>query len=284
MYVRFHANSAGTLQLSGSLATGTVGSSSVAIHQVLASGGAASVTQPAVGDCYSGPFGACVAVRFPVDSYALDVPGPYAVAIHVIDGLGASEAPATVGSLNDDAYDPAPKQNAAVIGAAVYRDSKQSYVVASSAQDGLSTATMTYGVPGTSPSRHVVFDAPENADGSSVVTAVSQGDRCAISITSGAGFTGHPLMFEVASAADECTVTESTDVAPGGPPPGGGVGGNANSGGAGPTAGAGGATNGKDDGGCGCRAAPANSGAAFGGVAALLLFAVRRRRRHPPSD
>jgi MYXO-CTERM domain-containing protein len=40
------------------------------------------------------------------------VPGPFAVAIHVIDGLATRESEAIVGSLNDDTYDPAPKQNA----------------------------------------------------------------------------------------------------------------------------------------------------------------------------
>ena len=84
------------------------------------------------------PCGQCNAARFAVDEYSLSVPGTWAVAIHVIDGTGSSEAAAQVGSLNDDNFDPAPKQNAGVIGAAVYRGSKQSYVVASSAQDGAS--------------------------------------------------------------------------------------------------------------------------------------------------
>lgn len=280
MYVRFHTNTAGALQLAGTTATGAVGGSSVAIHQVLASGGTASVTQTPVGDCFSVPFGGCTAARFPVDEYDLDVPGPYAVAIHVIDGLGATEAAATVGSLNDDTYDPAPKQNAGVVGAAVYRSSKQSYVVASSAQDGASPATMTYGVPATAPSRHVVFDAPESADGQSVVTATAQGDRCVISITAGTGFTGHPLMFEVASSTDACTVTESTDVAPGEPPPGGGVGGAANNGGAGNTAGsAGSGGSGKSDGGCGCQTERGMAHGAGAIIALLALVTTRRRRK-----
>src|SRR5262249_51802188 len=117
------------------------------------------------------------------------------------------------------------KQNDGVIGAAVYRGEKQSYVVASSATDGVSPAKMTYGVPGQSPGRHIVFDAPEASDGSSSVVASVAGDRCVVSIEAGAGkgFTGRPLMFVVSTASDGCTVTESTGVASGMPPTDGGV-------------------------------------------------------------
>src|SRR5262249_9009371 len=101
------------------------------------------------------PCGACTNARFAVDDYTLKIAGPNAMAIHVIDGLSSSETASQVGSLNDDAFDPAPKQNAGIIGAAVYRNMKQSYVVASSGVDGAVGSTMTYGVPGASASRHV---------------------------------------------------------------------------------------------------------------------------------
>src|SRR5262249_19141007 len=148
------------------------------------------------------------------------VPGPWAVAVHVIDALGKGEAAPVVGSMNDDTVDPAPKQNAGVLGASVFRGSKQTYVVASSAMMGASGAKMTYGEPGGSASRHVVFDAPEDAKGESTVTAAAQGGRCVLTIAAGAGIAGHPLMFTVSTAADGCQVTASTDVAPGMPPPG----------------------------------------------------------------
>jgi len=228
MYVNFHANTGGTLKIDATtgIARGTVGGSSLAIHPVMISGGTPSIRSPPVGSCSltcSYPCGACTAARFAVDEYSLKVPGTWAVAIHVIDGLASTEAPAEVGSLNDDNFDPAPKQNAGVIGAAVYRGTKQNYVVASSAQDGTSPTTLTYGVPGASAARHVVFDAPEQADGQSTVTAAAQAGRCVITITAGAGFTGHPLMFSVSTAADGCKLSEDTNVQPGEPPPGGGV-------------------------------------------------------------
>jgi len=212
MFVRFHTNTGGGgLALSGAVALGASGGSQVAIHPVLLSGGSPVVSQPEVGNCSvscSYPCAACDAARFPVDEYAVSVPGPWAVAVHVIDGLATADAPATVGSMNDDATDPAPKANCGVLGAAVLRAGKQSYVVASSARQGALAATMTYAVPGGAASRHVVFDAPEDANGKSLVSVSASGGRCVVVVTAGEGYQGHPLVFDVAAAAAGCTATE----------------------------------------------------------------------------
>jgi hypothetical protein len=66
-------------------------------------------------------------------------------------------------------------------------------------------------VPGATAGRHVVYDAPEAADGSSAVTATAQSGRCVVAITAGAGngVTGHPLMFQVAAASAGCQVTSA---------------------------------------------------------------------------
>jgi MYXO-CTERM domain-containing protein len=321
MYVRFHTNTGGGgLKLAGSVATGTAGGSQLAIHAVMLSGGTPSVTTPA--DCSSNttdaccqetcsyPCGTCDVSRFAVDEYRVTVPGPWAVAIHAIDGLGSSEQAATVDSMNDATIDPG-KQNGGVVGAAVYRATKQSYVVASSAQDGASPTTMTYGVPGGSAGRHIVFDAPEASDGTSTVTAAAQSGRCVVTITagSGKGYTGHPLMFQVGDASGGCVTTDSTNVPSGNPPPGGGVdGGTGSSSGAGSSSGgasssggsgsggsggggdggasssggggANGAQPGGSSGGCGCGVVgqPASGGVlALGGLAVWAL--ARRRRR-----
>jgi hypothetical protein len=223
LYVNFHANTNGTLKQNGAVASGTVGASQVAIHAVLLSGGSPTITKPPVKNDYNYPCGACSQGRFAVDNYGVKVPGPWAVAVHVVDGLASGESPAAVGSPNDDNFDPAPKQNAGVVGAAVYRASKQSYILASSAQRGVSSASMTYALPGGSAARHIVFDAPEQADGQSTVVAVAQSDRCLVTITAGAGFVGRPLMFSVGTSADGCKVSEDTNIPPGKEPPGGGV-------------------------------------------------------------
>jgi hypothetical protein len=230
MSLYFHANTGGTLALgNGGVAAGTVGSSALAIHPIVLGGGASpSISKIANGGCKlscSYPCGACDAARFAVDEYTVKVPGPSALAIHAFDGLAGGEAQATVGSLNDDNTDPAPKQNAGVVGAAVYRGGKQSYVVASSAAHGAAGTALTYGVPGGSAGRHVVFDAPEAADGTSAVTASAVSGRCVVKVApgSGGGIAGHPLMFQVAAAGAGCTIASSTDVASGAPPPGGGL-------------------------------------------------------------
>ncbi|HVU04501.1 MAG TPA: hypothetical protein VHE30_22240 [Polyangiaceae bacterium] len=310
MHVQFHTNTGGGgLTLSGSVASGTVGGSALAIHAVSLSGGTPAVSTPDVGDCKiscSYPCGLCDTARFPVDEYSVAVPGPNAVAIHVIDGLASGEAQADVGSIGEDRFDPAPKQNDGVIGAVVQRASKVTYVLASSAVDGASPTTMTYGVPGGAAGRHIVFDAPEDANGKSKVTATAQGDRCLLSITAGDGLAGHPLMFTVATSADGCTVTDGTDVPAGSPVgeggrgSGGATGGGASSGTGGTTSG-GGSTNGgssgensadggtaapaaKDSGGCGCRVESRAGGDAgrvgvLGAVGLSLLLARRRARR-----
>ncbi len=270
MYLSFHTNTGGTLLLSGAGASGTVGGSTVAIHPVLLPGATPAILHPQVTDTYSFPCGSCTNARFPVDDYTAKVPGPWATAIHVIDGLGSGEAAAEVGSLNDDNFDPAPKQNGGVIGAAVYRGSKQSYVVASSAVDGQAGTTMTYGIPGGSASRHVVFDAPEDGNGESLVSAAASGGRCLVTITAGAGFAGHPLLFSVGTAQSGCAVTQSTEVAPGTPPPGGGV--SPIGGGGGGTTTSGSTVVG------GCSAGSAGSPWAFAPLAGALWFVARRRR------
>lgn len=317
MYLNFHTNTQGTLHVESSgIVVGSVGSSGIAIHPVLTSGGTSSVVQPPVGGCpesaqglCSFPCGKCSAARFAVDNYKLRVPGEWAVAIHVIDGLDAAEQPAQVGSLNDDDFDPEPKRNAGVIGAAVYRGYKQTFVAASSGQDGATGPTLTYAVPGGSAARHIMYDAPEAADATSSVTAAADSGRCAITIQAGAGsgVIGRPLMFQVAPAAEGCTVKANTDVPPADAPPGGGVGGStgnggdAGNGGIGASAGTGGSGNGtsagagagagrpgassniafSDDSGCACAAAGRARGVTLVGLFAALAvaFGVRRRVR-----
>ena len=55
---------------------------------------------------------------------------------------------------------------------------------------------------------HVVFDAPEDANGKSLVSVSASGGRCVVVVTAGEGYQGHPLVFDVAAAAAGCTATE----------------------------------------------------------------------------
>jgi MYXO-CTERM domain-containing protein len=293
-YLRFRS-SAASLALSGAApwtATGTVGSSQVVIHAAVLSSGTPTVTTVASsGDngCSSGNYGSCTDARFAVSEYSLTIPTSPSLAIHVIDGLGSGESPATVASLSDPTVDTTPAQNGGVIGVSVTRSSTLSYVVASSATDGKAGATLAYGVPGTSAARHVVFDAPEDANGVSTVAATAQSGRCLVSITAGGsnGYAGHPLIFDIATAASGCTASQAQAA----PPPTAGSGNGASSGGSsgsGPSSGPGGSSgsatasvSAKASGGCGCdvvgTAVPSAWGAMLAGVA--LFFARRRRHR-----
>jgi hypothetical protein len=308
MYVNFHTNTKGTLALDAGMkvAKGTSGGSQVVIHPVLLSGGTPAIVKPPVGSCKmdcSYPCGSCNASRFAVDEYSLSVPGTWAVAVHVIDGLATGEAAAMVASLNDDSIDPAPKHNAGVLGASIFRSMKQSFIVASSAQDGASSSTMTYAVPGASAARHVVFDAPEAADGTSVVTAAVAGTQCVVTVVagSGAGTAGRPLMFSTGAATEGCKVSSSTDVAAGTPPSGGGTSPGTGGDGSSPGSGGGDGTGGDPQGAGGST--PLNGQSVSGGccaissqqrgststsliaVAACALAVGRRRpRKRPGAD
>ncbi len=93
MYVTLHTNTGGGgLKLSNGLYQGTAGASQVVLHPVFESPGATTtITQPSTSSCSEGyPGGSCDTARFADDAYHVKVPGPWAVAIHVIDGLGAS--------------------------------------------------------------------------------------------------------------------------------------------------------------------------------------------------
>ncbi len=216
VYLNFHANTAGTLAFDpAGVAIGVVGNSRLAIHRVRLSAGTPKITHAGKSDCpgtCSYPCGSCTAARFPVDVYSVVVPGPSALAIHVFDALGKTEAPAKVGSLNDAAFDSA-HQNDGIVGAAILRGSRTSYVIAASATGDAPAKRLAYGVPGATASRHVVFDAPGARDGTSHVTAQPQGDRCTITIEPGAGggTVGRPLIFDLTAAADGCKVTPGSD-------------------------------------------------------------------------
>ena len=289
LHLRFRTQAKLTLSASAPFtASGIVGASQAVIHATKLSSGTPKVRSVAGAQsgCDNAPtWGVCDAARFDVDEYSVDVAGPLMLAVHVIDGLGSSDAMPTAVDLADPTIDTTPPENTGVVGAALVRGGAASYVVASSGKDGAVTGgTLTYGVPGSGASRHVVFDAPEDGSGaSSVATKVSNG-RCVVSITAGGSgaFAGHPLIFTLASASSGCSVNEDKGAPPAGVDPGSGSPSGAP--GAGPDGGAGNADNGGDgSGGCGCEAAGVGNVAwkssAMGMAIAAGALATRRRRR-----
>lgn len=151
------------------------------------------------------------AARFDAGEYAVTLPGPTALAVHVLDALGASEAQAEALSLADPA----------VVGARVTRGGVRSFILASSAKDGAPGTTLAYSAAGDKAARHVVFDAPEDKAGASNVTTRVVGAECAIVITAGTGasaFAGRPLVFNLSAAKDGCTAAVDASPPPSPPP------------------------------------------------------------------
>jgi hypothetical protein len=222
---------------------------------------------PVTAACPGASFGACTAARFPVNEYALTLAGSEVLALHVLDGLAAAEAPADVAPLSR-AGAGATIADARVVGTRVARGDHVTFVVAAAASGPAAAPVLAYDVSGAVTARHVVFDAPEDEQGRASVTATALPDGQCHLVLEDAGprlFAGRPVVFVVSSAAAGCVATEDVDApsdgrrAPGVAPPG-----------AEPRA--------RASGGCGCALAPASS--AWTGVVSLAvaLAALGRRR------
>jgi MYXO-CTERM domain-containing protein len=260
MYLRFRT----PVQLSYSdpVAKGIRGGSQVAIHKVLLSGGTPSTRTVSVDqNCSGNNFGTCNVARVACDEYSVKVPGPNAVAFHVIDGLPSTDLVPAVDAIPDRG----------ITGASVQRGNVRLVMAASSATDGAPPQQMKYGVAGDVASRHVVFDAPEAADGHSNVTAAAENGKCVVTITAGAGFEGRPLAFMISPASDGCKVTEDRGVTPLADP---GKPAQPSDGDAGPGSGGGG----NGDSGCGCST-PGVSAGSLAWLAGLVLAAAALGRR-----
>jgi hypothetical protein len=207
-------------------------------------------------------FGVCDAARFNAGEYAVALPGPSALAVHVLDGIGAGEVPAEAVEIGDPA----------VVGAEVTRGGARTFVVASSAKDGAAGPALAYKAAGDRPARHVVFDAPEDDAGKSIVAATGDSGACKVTIKAGGGdgaLDGRPLVFQLGAAPD-CAITEDKGALPDTPPAPGAPSGGGNAPGTTPS----------DDGGHGCRANPARpEPAGILAIIGLLYVTVRSRRR-----
>ena len=275
-YLRFRTPGSLTATSSSPfIARAPSGGSALAIHAVKLIPPSAPVLRDVTGGSGECPtaFGSCRLARLNVGEYAWEATGLDVLAVHVLDGLASADAPADVAPIDAPPIDTAAAQNAGVVGASVYRAQKQTFVLEPATLPA--PATLTYGVPGGNPSRHVVFDAPADATARTTVTAAADGDRCVVTLAAGAGITGAPAIFTLATAAEGCAVSEDADVPPGSASPGSG--GFDKPGGGGPDSG------GAAGGGCSCRVAQAGSfslaAIVLGAAIAALLVRGRRRQR-----
>ncbi|HVY45565.1 MAG TPA: hypothetical protein VHB21_06775, partial [Minicystis sp.] len=201
----------GTLSQSGDTATTTIGASALSVQKVYASSGSGSVrTMPTGSDCSSGPRGQCDMSR--LDSgqeYRIDVAGPEAVAIHVVDSHAATSTAPTSTPLSGTGYR----------GAVVSKAGGSIAVIATDKADGTIPASLTYSAPANASAVHVVVDAPAGDGGRSDVTGVLDGTNCKMTVTPHAGasggFDGHGLVVKVNGS---CAVTDDTAAAVTPPP------------------------------------------------------------------
>jgi hypothetical protein len=196
------------LALSGDAATGTVGGSSIAIRKLWSSSGTPTVRDmPLTPEC-SSTNRACDMSRLPSGrEYRLDVPGPNASAIHVVDAQAVGQTPPSNVLLSGSGYR----------GVLLDHGGARIAVITNDGPDATPGTSLVYRVPAGADATHVVVDAPVDANGKSDVTAAQEGSDCAITVVphspSGAtsGFDGHGLVVRVTSA---CAVSEDGAVPP----------------------------------------------------------------------
>ena len=259
--LHLRVRSPATLTLDGDLALGTLGASSLFVRRAWSENGDPSVREmPRASECSASERDSCDGSRLPAGwEYRLDVMGPAARAIHVIDAAGAGAlAPAST-----------PIEGSGFRGVLVERAGKRVAVVGS--QDP-SIALAGYRVAAGAGALHVVLDAPAGAQGLVDASGAREGEDCAIDLAPHSGSTGgFPAQPLVVGVTESCeVVAEEIE-------PSGGTGGVAGAGGAAPGA----APKGPVEGGCGCRTA----GGLELSVLALSLLGValavaRHRRSH----
>jgi hypothetical protein len=279
-----------SLSLSGDVASATLGGSSLAVRKVWASSGTPSVrAMPQASECPSSSHTCDVSKLAAGTEYRIDVSGPSAAAIHVVNAAAPGvEAPGQL--LTGSGYR----------GVLVKRGATQVAVVTSDAAAPVGAA-FSYRVPAAANVVHVVVDAPTDAAGTSDVSAVLDGSDCKVEVKAHSGATpgleGRPLVVRLQA---DCSLRDDGTKAPLEPDPSGpGMAGTPGSaGGSNPGApnGAGGSsgTSTPGDGGMLAATTGRNSGASGCGVTRsrarrvpawalglLGLSLARRRRRHP---
>ena len=216
--LHLRVRSPSTLALGGDTATGTIGASSVSIQKLWATNGSANVRDmPLTPECDSNNRGTCDISRLPSgQEYRLDVSGPNAGAIHVVDAQAAGAAPPANRLLSGAGYR----------GVLLGQPGTHVAVVLNDGVDGTPQATLSYRLPSGTGATHVVVDAPVDANGVSDVASHLDGTDCVVTVTPHAGtapgFDGHGLIVRLTST---CSDSEDSAVAPVDPGTIGGAGG-----------------------------------------------------------
>ena len=239
-----------TLTLGGSIATGTIGESVLAIEKVWSTSGTPTVrSMPKASECSSSNR-TCDVSRLTGMEYRIDVSGPAGLSMHVVDTTGTGTVASSRSMLAGSGYR----------GVLVEREGSVVAVVTNDAPDAALGDSLVYRVPAGAGALHVVLDAPVNAEGKSDVFARLEGSDCEVTVSpssTAGGYDGRPLFVRTTAA---CAPTEDS----GQPSEPGGSGGAAGSG----SAGTSGVGNGGDAGAPGAGSSP-GTGAVAGTSGAI---------------
>jgi hypothetical protein len=187
-----------SLGLHGDVASGAVGSSSLTIRKVWSSSGAASVrAMPQGTECPSSSHGCDISKLASGSEYRLDVSGPDALALHVVDTQASvSGSPPAAQLLDGDGFR-----------GVQISDGARSVAVLT-AKDR-NAASLSYRVPAAGGALHVVVDAPADSNGATDVRALRDGTDCRVDVTahqgSGPALSGRPLVLRVDA---DCAVSD----------------------------------------------------------------------------
>jgi hypothetical protein len=162
MYLRFRVP--GEIELSGDVATRTIGASQLAIASLARSTGRPVIGHTRLKDCFNEDYkGRCDAARFPVSDLRLDIDGPEPSAVHVITATAAGTAAAPRSApLSGDGW------------AGVHVTGPRDAVVVWPTRRG---QALGYRAPRAVAMTHVILDPHDHL----AITARPDGDGCAVS-------------------------------------------------------------------------------------------------------
>ncbi|HWO24770.1 MAG TPA: hypothetical protein VNO30_38780 [Kofleriaceae bacterium] len=192
LYLRFRVP--GKLALEGDVATASVGRrTKLVIAGLSRSAGKPELGTPPAKDCFKEGTtrGGCIAARFPVTDYRVEVAGPEPRAVHAISATGgAAPSTALIGGESWSGVRLGGVRDAVVVWPKKPHDA------------------LEYRAP-RGRLIHVLLDAPETDDGKATIAARADGADCVVKVTAGGEVFARPAVVQLDEA---CAVTVDPEV------------------------------------------------------------------------
>jgi hypothetical protein len=189
MLLRFHSMSAFTPSIAGDQARAVVGGSALVIRRLFGAAITKAESVP-VGDCFSGPHGACVNGRFASFDWNISVPGPTPSTIHLLDADDRNAVVPTASSI----------RTGSIVLTSVLREGRQYYVASHTVVNATITA---YDAPAVD-STQIVLDPPAGARVMVTATLDAASHKCHFTLAATSstteGLTSKPLAMHVTPA------------------------------------------------------------------------------------